>query len=209
MGTPYLSAFLEVLAHDSRYGGELLSAKAEFESLCGPLNAESASYEARVNLFHTWYTLERPLKSRQGSPLIAFLRDHPEGAAEAQLPLEGLRELETFRHSLYELRSQRGDQGVLYDLLRTEKLPVRESDEIALLERGALFSTHLFRRQGHYCFGNYLLVHPSGAMRILKKAARRISSDEVKAEAFRFQTLLHYQHAECYSQMPIEHIYRF
>ena len=188
------------------YQGEIVEAKAEFETLAGKIYDTDRGYDARIKSFHNWYILDRKLK-QGGTPLDKFL------AEEAAADLSGAslvmyQELKENVHSVFVLGKRNERYSWLTNLLNRKTYRVRGSEEVAMLDRGSLFNTRLFPHDNVYYFSNYLVLHPGEILRELRRATAKIRRKRELHKTFLFKLLLFQSRWEQYRQMDVAKIYQ-
>ncbi|HUJ75468.1 MAG TPA: hypothetical protein VL359_11445 [bacterium] len=206
MESPYFNSLLHYVSAEQRFNSELAPAKEEFERIAGPIYETDRSFDARINAFHNWYILDRPLRGGK-TPLGYFL----EYNANSLPPDEWQRyqELLHHMHSVFELARVSGEDTVLRNLLTGKKLVLPGGEQTAHLDKNAVFSTRIFDHAGTLYFSNYLLLHPGQVRKIIKDQARRLRKAKADATPFLHQLLLFHSRWDQYKQMDLRSIYRF
>ncbi len=207
MESPYFNSLLHHVSLEERYNKELAAAKEEFQQLAGPIFSADRNFDARINSFHNWYILERPLQHVGRTPLQYFLEFNRNSLRPEEW--EGYQELERHLHSLFELRKGESEQAVVRDLLTGKRHKLEASHQTQHLDKGALFNTRLFSHQGQLYFSNYLILHPSAITKRIKEQARRLRKSKADVRPFLFQLLLFQGRWDHYKQMEVASIYRF
>jgi hypothetical protein len=205
--SPYFNSLLQQVSADSRYNRELTAAKEEFQAFAGPIFESDRNFDARINAFHNWYILDRPLTTQGKTPLAYFLEFNANTLGTEQW--QRFEELSRHVHSLFEL-GKTGPKGtVLRDVLSGKKIVLDGVQQTQHLDKGALFNTRLFRHQDRWYFSNYLILHPGGVAREIKLAAKRSKKSQAEAKPFLYQLMLFQGRWEQYKQMDLHAIYRF
>jgi hypothetical protein len=205
--SPYFNSLLQQVSADPRYNKELAVAKEEFQTFAGPIFESDRNFDARINAFHNWYILDRPLKANGKTPLVYFLEFNANTLnAEEWKRYE---ELAHHTHSLFEL-SKVGPKGtVLLDLLTGRKTALEGAQQTQHLDKGALFNTRLFRHRDEWFFSNYLILHPGGIGRDILQEAKRTRKSKGPVQPFLYQLMLFQGRWEQYKQMDLHAVYRF
>ena len=207
MESPYFNSLLQQVSADPRYNRELTVAKEEFQTFAGPIFESDRNFDARINAFHNWYILDRPLKVNGKTPVAYFL----EFNANTLNTEEWARyeELTHGVHSLFEL-SKTGPKGTqLVDLLAGGKTMLEGAQQTQHLDKGALFNTRLFHHQNEWFFSNYLILHPGGIGRDILQEAKRVRKSKSPVRPFLYQLMLFQGRWEQYKQMDLHAVYRF
>lgn len=207
MESPYFNSLLQHISVERRYNKELTLAKDEFERFAGPIYESDRNFDARINSFHNWYILDRPLKENGMTPLSYYL----EFSANSMSTEEWKRyeELLSHTHSLFELRKTGPKQTVLRDLMVGTKITLDGANQTQHLDKGALFNTRLFRHKEQWFFSNYLILHPGGVAREIRQQAQLVRKAGSPVKSFLFQLTLFQGRWEQYKQMDVHSIYRF
>lgn len=207
MESPYLNKLLHYVSEDRRYNLELAQAKEEFQQFAGPIFETDRNFDARINSFHNWYILDRPLKSVGKTPLQYFLEFNANSLPPEEL--QGYRELATHVHSLFELLKVGAQQSVLRDVFTRVKYVLEGREQTHHLDKHALFNTRLFTHGGRLYFANYFIVHPAAVGKAILAQAKKVRKSGQDITPFLFQLLLFQSRWDQYKQMDIRNIYRF
>ncbi len=207
MESPYFNSLLQHVSVERRYNKELTAAKEEFQAFAGPIFESDRNFDARINAFHAWYILDRPLRERGKTPLAYFLEFNANSLAGEEW--KRYEELLAGVHSLFQLTRSGPKETVLKDLLSGVKYRLDGSNQTQHLDKGALFNTRLFRHQEQWYFSNYLILHPGGAARGIREQARLLRKAKSPVQPFLYQLMLFQGRWGQYKQMSVESIYRF
>ncbi len=207
MESPYFNDILQFVAQDERYNRELSVAKAEFERFAGPIFETDRSFDARINSFHNWYILDRPLRGRDKTPLQYFLEYNANTLPDHER--RRYEELADNVHSVFEVLKLVGGRTRVRDLVTGRKYDVEGTEHTEFMERGALFNTRLFRHERAYYFSNYVLPHPATVWKDIRGEARKVKKGRQDAKAFLFRLVLYQSRYDQYQQMEPRNIYRF
>ena len=207
MQSSFFNSLFQFVTEEERFHREMVPAKREFEQVAGPIYDSDAGYAARINAFHNWYILDRPLSAKGRTPLEYFL----EFNANSLPPdvLRGYQELGQNLHSVFELVKLGEKETWLRDLMTNRKFAVQGHEEMFYLDRGAVFNTRLFRHGGAYYPSNYLIVHPAEMLKRIKQEARQVIRSKGDHKEFLFRLILFQSRWDQYRQMEVEKIYRF
>lgn len=207
MESSYFNSVLQVIAQDERYNREMSLAKEEFEAIVGPIYETDRTYDARINSFHNWYILDRPLRAQGITPLDYFI-DYNANS----LPLNELthyRELRDNLHSVFAVTKFLPAHTRLRDLMTGRKYDIEGTEPTEFLDRGALFNTRIFRHGRAYFLSNYLLLHPSAVTKLIRAEARKLRKSKQDPKEFLFRLVLYQGRFDQYKQMEPRNIYRF
>lgn len=207
METPYFQNLLTAITGEERYRQELILAKKEFERVAGQIMDTDTSYDARINAFHNWYILDRPMAATGLTPLQYYLEYNANTLP--QDILQGYRELEDNLHSLFELVKFSKNRALLRDLMSRKKHLVEGAEEMDSMERGDLFNSRIFTHGGKEYLSNYLLLHPYSVSKLIRSEARKVRKAKENPKPFLFRLLFFHSRWEQFSQMDVNKIYRF
>lgn len=208
MESPYFNNLLDFVAQEERYRGELKAAMEEFQRFAGPIYETDRSYVARINSFHNWYILDRPMRSKGGrTPLRYFLEYNANTLPQAELARYA--ELEHNVHSVFELVRFYADATRLRDLVTGTKYDVQGTEHLRFMDRGLLFNTRLFKHGRDFYTSNYVLLHPQEVERQIKTEARKARRGRSDPKDFLFKLVLFQSRYDQYHQMDVHNIYRF
>lgn len=207
MESPFFNSLLQHVSVERRYNRELARAKEEFEAFAGPIFESDRNFDARINSFHNWYILDRPLQENGKTPLAYYLEFTANTLGDEAW--QRYDELRTHVHSLFELAKNGEQETRLVDLLTGAKYVLEGAQQTQHLDKGALFNTRLFRHQDVWYFANYLILHPGGVGKDIRAQAKRVRKARAPAKPFLYQLLLFQGRWEQYKQMDVRSIYRF
>jgi hypothetical protein len=205
--SPYFNNLLQFVAQEERYNRELRDAKEEFEAFAGPIYESDRTYDARINSFHNWYILDRPLKATGVTPLQYFL-DYNANSLPRQ-EWYHYKELEANLHSLFDLVKLTRNATRVRDLLSGRKCDILGNDATHHLDPGVLFNSRLFCHGNAWYFTNYFLLHPAVVGKQIRAEARKARKAREDPKPFLFRLLLYQSRFDQYKQMEPAKIYRF
>jgi hypothetical protein len=205
--SPYFNSLLQHISVERRYNKELTLAKEEFEGFAGPIRESDRNFDARINSFHNWYILDRPLKENGKTPLSYYLEFNANSLRTEEW--KRYEELLSHTHSLFELRKTGAKQTVLRDLMVGTTVTLEGANQTQHLDKGALFNTRLFRHNEQWFFSNYLILHPGGVAGEIRRQARLVRKAGSPVKPFLFRLMLFQGRWEQYKQMDVHNIYRF
>lgn len=207
MESQYFNNLLEFVAQEERYNKELTLAKEEFERFAGPIFVTDRSYDARINSFHNWYILDRPLREQGVTPLQYFVEYNANTLAENEL--RRYKELDGNLHSLFELVKFGKNKTRVKDLVTGKKYDIDGIEQTQAMDPGLLFNSRIFRHEPAYYFSNYFLLHPSVVSREIRVEAKKTRKRKEDPKQFLFNLVLYQSRYDQYKQMEPWKIYRF
>jgi hypothetical protein len=203
----YFNNVLHFIAQDERYNREMTLAKEEFEAIVGPIYETDRTYDARINSFHNWYILDRPLRSHGVTPLNYFIDYNANSIPEQELT--HYRELRGNLHSIFEMVKLVNGHTRLRDLVTGKKYDVEGTEHAQFLDRGALFNSRIFRHGKAFYLSNYLLLHPNAVDKLIRVQARKVKKSKQDPKDFLLRLVLFQGRFDQYKQMEPRNIYRF
>lgn len=207
LNSQYFESLLNAILRDDRYREEMVAAKGEFERVAGQIMDSDDSYDAKVNAFHNWYILDRPMGRNGKTPLQYYLEFNansiPEDAASHY------KEMEDNLHSVFELLKITRGRAWIRDLIRRKKHLVSDVGQLEFLDRGELFNTRLFQHGGQEFLANYLILHPDSVQKMIRAEAKKVRKSKEDPKPFLFRLLFFHSRWEQFTQMDVDKIYRF
>lgn len=207
MNSPHFEKLLSAVTEDDRYRNEMVAAKQEFEQVAGQIMETDTSYDARINAFHNWYILDRPMTSKGLTPLEYFMEYNANTFSEDSAT--GYRELTGNIHSLFELLKFSRGRVSMRDLMSRKKHLVEGAEELDSLERGDLFNTRIFKHGNSEYLSNYLILHPHSVTKMVRSEAKKVRKAKENPKPFLFRLLFFHSRWEQFSQFDVNKIYRF
>jgi hypothetical protein len=207
LNSQYFENLLDAISKDERYRGEMVAAKQEFEQVAGQIMESDESFEARMNAFHNWYILDRPMSQNGMTPLQYFLEFNANATPEDTA--QHYRELLDNLHSVFELLRFSHGRAWVRDLISRKKHLVEGAEQLDFLERGDLINTRLFRHGGNEYLTNYLLLHPHSVTKMIRAEAKKVRKSKEDPKPFLFRLLFFHSRWEQFTQMDVDKIYRF
>jgi hypothetical protein len=205
--SPFLNNLLQYVAEDRRYNTELAEAKEEFQHFAGPIFETDRNFDARINSFHNWYLLDRPLRAVGKTPLEYFLEFNANSMGPEEW--QGYRELMDNVDSLFQLLKVQPEASHLRDVFTRAKYVLPGSGQTHHMDKGALFNTRLFTHGGRLYFSNYFILHPGAVTKSILAQTKKLRKAKGDPKPFLYQLLLFQSRWDQYKQMDIRNIYRF
>lgn len=207
MNSQIFGSLLNAILEDDRFRSELVEAKAEFELIAGQIMESDESYDARVNAFHNWYVLDRPMSQNRKTPLHYYLEFNANTlAADTAAHYQ---EMDGNLHSVFELLKFSQGGARIRDLISRKKHLIQEAGQLEYLERGELFNTRLFVHEGRNILSNYLILHPNSVQKMIRAEAKKVRKAKNDPKPFLFRLLFFHSRWEQFTQMDVDKIYRF
>ncbi|MCZ6554041.1 MAG: hypothetical protein O7A67_09615 [SAR324 cluster bacterium] len=207
MESRFFNNLLHYISQDERFNREMTAAKKEFEQIAGPIHDADREYLARINSFHNWYILDRPLTAHGLTPLEYFLQYNANSLSPEELT--GYRDLCTNIHSVFELAKRTKTHTWVRDLISRRKFIVEGGEDTDHIDPGALFNSRLFFHGGKTYFTNYVVPHPEIVAKDIKRAAKRCRKAKRDPKGLLFQLVLFHSRWDQYRQFDAKNIYRF
>jgi len=123
----YLQLMERILNHfaGDLFKDEVKQAKSQFFDNAGILDEKAQSYELRMNQFFDWYLFTRELSGYGQTPLESCLMTRELRFSQDELSL--IEQMKKHRHSLFEFLKLKNNDIYIRDLLKGEKLVVKQS----------------------------------------------------------------------------------
>jgi len=178
----YLNSLLHYIAENDRFNAEMREAKQEFEQMAGAILESDREYIARINSFHNWYILDRPLGAKGLTPLNYFIDYNANTLPESELT--HYRELRANVHSVFELGKFLPSKTRLRDLVTGKRYDVEGTEHTQFLDKGALFNTRVFRHGAAYYVSNYFLLHPPVVAKLIRAQVKKVREGSSRAPKY-------------------------
>ncbi|MFP5518676.1 MAG: hypothetical protein ACLGGX_02140 [Bdellovibrionia bacterium] len=167
----------KILKHfvEGQFRDELLMAKKEFFENSGTLDEHSDHFEARMSQFYDWYFLTRELKGYGKTPLESSYLERELRFSERENEL--LESFKKFRHSLFEFIKIKGTDIYIKDLLRNEKIVVKQCPWIYGFDPDEVFEARLIPSGDSWIFTKGFCFHPESAKKFILSEVKRHRKD--------------------------------
>lgn len=207
MNGQHFEGLLNAILEEDRFRVELIAAKEGFEQVAGQIMESDESYDARVNAFHNWYLLDRPLTQNGKTPLQYYVEFHANSlSAENKANYQ---EMAGNLHSVFEMLKFSNGRAWIRDLINRKKHLVEDGGQLEYVERGELFNTRLFQHEGRDIISNYLILHPHPVQKMIRAEAKKVRKAKGDPKPFLFRLLFFHSRWEQFTQMDVDKIYRF
>lgn len=170
---PYEALMDKVLQHFAGpdFKAELELAKKEFFGTQNLLEEHSDRFEQRMTLFFDWYFFTRELGGYGRTPLDVC--DQERALRFSTTEAAALSALRSHRHSLFEFVKLKGDDVHLKDLLRNEKMVVRQSPWVYGFDGSEIFEARLVPDEKTWIFTRGFCFHPEMASPFIFEEIKR------------------------------------
>jgi hypothetical protein len=185
---------------------EVRWAKGEFFDNAGILDENSEQFELRMSQFFDWYFFTRELRGFSQTPLEAShlsreLRFSPEELALIDM-------LKKNRHSIFEFLKVKNNDVWIKDLLRNEKIVVRNSPWTSGFDSDELFEARLIPMDDTWVFTKGFCFHPVDAKKfILSELKRHRKDPDLNPDEMMLKLLKMRYKYERYRHVKIDMIY--
>jgi hypothetical protein len=177
----YFELIDKILNHfaGDKFKDEIRMAKSQFFDNAGILDEKSPNFELRMNQFFDWYFFTRDLVGLGQTPLDSYhiareLRFTPEDLALIE-------DLKGHRHGLFEFVKIKGADVHIKDLLRNEKMVVKQCPWIYGFESDEIFEARLVpyknADESTWIFTKGFCFHPKEARKFILSEVKRHRKD--------------------------------
>lgn len=187
---------------------EIFSAKTEFFENSGILDENAPNYELRMSQFFDWYFFTRDLKGFGQTPLESLFNTRELRFSPEEIVV--IDRLKSHRHGLYEFIKMKGSDIYLKDLLRNDKIVVRESPYRSGFNPDELFEARLLPFEDTWIFTKGFCFHPVDARKfILSEVKRHRKDNDLNPDDLMLALVKMRYRAERYRHVRVETIYSF
>lgn len=185
---------------------EIQAAKSEFFENSGILDENAPQYELRMSQFFDWYFFTRDLRGFGQTPLESLfmtreLRFTPE-------EIVTIDKLKNHRHSLFEFVKLKGQDMVIRDLLKGDKLTVRDCPYTTGFNASEIFEARLIPFEDTWVFTPGFCFHPVEARKfILGEVKRHKKDSDLNPEELMLQLIKMRYRSERYRHVRVDLIY--
>ncbi len=204
----YADLIQKVLNHfaGAQFKEEIRMAKIQFFDNAGILDENSPSYDLRMNQFFDWYFFTRELAGIGQTPLECY-----HVARELRFTAEELaliENLKNHRHSLFEFLKIKDGDVHLKDLLKNEKMIVKQSPWIYGFESEEIFEARMIPVNGSWLFTKGFCFHPKEARKFILSEVKRHRKDaDLNPEDMMLRLVRMRYKFERYRHVKVEMIY--
>jgi hypothetical protein len=163
------------------FGEELKAARMEYKKVAGEIFEDDKSFEMRMTSFVEWYLLDRPVKSKNRTPIKIYLDEIIPYSVEGidHEEREFLQGLLSNRHSIFEVRRQKKEFVKIQDLFTADKYLVKEDNGHQIFRKGDVLEARIFPLKGSYLFTNAFCFHPHKAYKFIKGELKKMKKNHL------------------------------
>ncbi len=189
-----------------KFQDEVRMAKSEFFDNAGILDEHSDQFELRMSQFFDWYFFTRELKGYAQTPLEAVHM-----ARELRFSPEEIVQIDKFkqhRHSIFEFIKVKNGDIYIKDLIKNEKLVVKQSPWTVGFDSEELFEARLIPADKTWIFTKGFCFHPMDAKKYILSEIKRHKKDaDLNPEDMMLKLVKMRYKSERYRHVKIEMIY--
>lgn len=185
---------------------EVRLAKAQFFDNAGILDEKAQNFELRMNQFFDWYFFSRELTGYGQTPIESFhmareLRFTPDDVALIE-------QLKSHRHSLFEFMKIKNNDIYIRDLMKGEKLVVKQSPWIYGFDSDEIFEARLLPYEDTWIFTRGFCFHPAEARKYILGEIKKYKKDpDLNAEEMMLRLVRMRYKFERYRHVKVDMIY--
>ena len=185
---------------------EIFAAKTEFFENSGILDENAPNYELRMSQFFDWYFFTRDLKGFGQTPLESLFNTRELRFVPEEIVI--IDKLKSNRHGLFELIKVKGEDVYLRDLLRNDKIIVRECPYFAGFNADEIFEARLMPYEDTWIFTKGFCFHPADARKFIMGEVKRHRKDsDLNPDDLMLMLVKMRYRAERYRHVRVESIY--
>jgi len=173
----YFSLMDKILNHFAGpdFQEEVRLAKSDFFDNAGILDERSEQFELRMSQFFDWYFFTRELRGFSQTPLESVHMARPlRFTDEEQQAIDAMK---NHRHSLFEFQKIKGNDIYLKDLLRGDKIVVKECPWTFGFDSDELFEARLVPQRDNWYFMKGFCFHPREAKKFILSEVKSHKKD--------------------------------
>jgi hypothetical protein len=173
----YLELIEKILQHFAGgiFKDEVKIAKSQFFDNAGILDEKAHNYELRMNQFFDWYFFTRELAGYGQTPLDSYHMARELRFSSQEIAL--IDKLKAHRHSLFEFNKIKGGDVHLQDLLKGDRLIVKQSPWIYGFDSDEIFEARLLPAEDTWIFTKGFCFHPAEAKKFILSEIKRHKKD--------------------------------
>lgn len=167
----------KILQHfaGEKFKNEIIAAKKSFFEYAGILDENNEQYELRMEQFFDWYFFTRDLSGYAQTPLESA---HLERELRfSQEELEIIERLKNHRHSLFEFKKIKDRNVYLKDLLKNEKVVVKNSPWIYGFAPDEIIEARLIPMGDSFVFTKGIAFHPKEVKKYILSEIKKHRKD--------------------------------
>ena len=204
----YQQLIEKILNHfgGENFKDEVRLAKSEFFDNAGILDEQSGQFELRMSQFFDWYFFTRELKGYAQTPLDSIFMARELRFSPVELAL--IEKLKAHRHSLFQFIKVKGNDIYIKDVIKNEKVVVRQSPWIFGFNEEELFEARLIPLGDNWVFTKGFCFHPMDAKKyILSEIKRHKKNPDLNPDDMMLKLLKMRYRFERYRHVKIDMIY--
>ncbi len=155
---------------------QLLTAKADYQKLTGPIFQDDKSYEHRMGLFLEWYILNYSLPGTGQIPLKEYL-DSKRSQLDS-LTLSHLESMPQSLHGIFQVTQLSTSHIRVCELFEDKEFRVNQSQGNLFFNKNDLFEGHLFSLENNNVFTGNFVYHPSAVYKFIRAQVKAIKAVE-------------------------------
>ena len=167
----FFSKMLNVMTSEP-FTNELKKARTEYTKVAGEVFEDDKSFEMRMNSFLEWYILDRPISSKNKTPLLLYLDEYNNSFSDEES--EFLHGIKNNIHSIFEVKGQKKEFIRIKDLLMMERYNVSEDNSHFSFRKGDIVEARLLPFREKYFFSNAFCFHPQKIGKFIKSELKKI-----------------------------------
>jgi hypothetical protein len=173
----YLELIEKILQHFAGgiFKDEVRAAKSQFFDNAGILDEKAHNYELRMNQFFDWYLFTRELSGFGQTPLDSYHMARELRFSPQEISL--IDKLKSHRHSLFEFDKIKGGDVHLRDLIKNDKVIVKQSPWIYGFDSDEIFEARLLPADDTWIFTKGFCFHPAEAKKFILSEIKRHKKD--------------------------------
>jgi hypothetical protein len=185
---------------------EIFTAKTEFFENSGVLDENAPQYELRMSQFFDWYFFSRDLRGYGQTPLESLFMTRELRFSPGEVEL--IDKLKQHRHSLFEFIKMKGQDVFIRDLLKGDKITVRECPYTTGFNSDEIFEARLLPFEDTWIFTKGFCFHPVDARKfILSEVKRHRKDSDLNPEDLMLTLIKMRYRSERYRHVRVDLIY--
>ena len=158
----------------SRFSGDIVEARKEYQKGAGEIYEDDKSYEARMGLFLEWFIFDRLQPGKETTLLESLLTENGNGWSPADR--EAYEKFSESIHGLFVLKKIQAQHVVVLNLFDDTKYRVKESQGKILFHKNEIFEGRLLPLDDEYFFSGSFCFHPDEAGKYIKEEIKKLVS---------------------------------
>jgi len=204
----YYNLIEKILNHfaGDLFKDEVRLAKSQFFDNAGILDEKAQNFELRMNQFFDWYFFTRELTGYGQTPLDSYHMARELRFSSEEIAL--IEKLKNHRHSLFEFLKIKNSDVYIRDLMKGDKLVVKQSPWIYGFDSDEIFEARLLPYEDTWIFTKGFCFHPSEARKyILAEIKKHKKDSDLNPEDMMLRLLRMRYKFERYRHVKVDMIY--